>query len=424
MADDYTTNGDGDAPQQRTGGMRPTLEDRFMVRRHVPLEQILPGVRIDRSETSGVHAPGDLESLEADSVAPTPSVSIMRKRWRRFKSLKRGYISFIILIALYIISFFLPILVNNKPLVVSYKGELFFPAFVELLPGATAYYPAADFGQSSVVGSVDFRLLDSTFDANGAQGWMIMPPYPWNPLENDFSDPNATHPQAPSSRHILGTDVTGRDVFARLAYGFNISLSFGLILTIITYIVGGTAGGLMGYFGGRFDLYSQRIVEIWANIPFLYTVIIVASIVQPSFMILVLILTAVQWIAISYYMRGEFYREKSKDYVAAAIALGATDRQVIFKHILPNSLTPAIAFFPFAMVGGIGALVGLDFLGFGLQPPTPSWGQMVDIGLSNMEKWWLVVTPLAALFVTLLLITFIGEAIRTAFDPKVFSRLR
>jgi microcin C transport system permease protein len=153
-------------------------------------------------------------------------------------------------------------------------------------------------------------------------------------------------------------------------------------------------------------------------------VIIIGSIVTPSFALLIIILTVFGWVGISYYMRGEFYREKAKDYVAAAIALGARDRQIIFKHILPNSLTPLIAFLPFAIVGGISTLVSLDFLGFGLQPPTPSWGQMLDIGRQNLDKWWLIVTPLSALFITLLLVTFIGEAIREAFDPRVYSRLR
>ena len=180
----------------------------------------------------------------------------------------------------------------------------------------------------------------------------------------------------------------------------------------------------MGYFGKRFDLYFQRIIEIWMTMPFLFMVIIIASIVRPNFILLVLILTMFRWMLMTFYMRAEFYREKSKDYVAAALAMGQSHPKIIFKHILPNSLTPIITFFPFSSVQAIAALVGLDFLGFGLPPPTPSWGQMVSVGLTNIEKWWLTLVPLSALFLTLLLIVFIGEALREAFDPKVYSRLR
>jgi microcin C transport system permease protein len=213
-------------------------------------------------------------------------------------------------------------------------------------------------------------------------------------------------------------------VFARMAFGFNVSLSFALLLTLVEYLVGGVVGAAMGYFGGRFDLYLQRLIEIWSTVPFLYVVIIISSIITPNFLMLVLILNLFGWIGITYYVRAEFYREKAKDYVAAAITMGVSTPKILFRHILPNALTPLISFFPFTMVGGITSLVALDFLGFGLRPPTPSWGQMVDVGLTSLEKWWLVAVPLAALFVTLLLIVFIGEAIREAFDPKTYSRLR
>jgi microcin C transport system permease protein len=203
-----------------------------------------------------------------------------------------------------------------------------------------------------------------------------------------------------------------------------ISISFAIILTIVNYFVGASLGALMGYLGGKFDLFFQRFIEIWGTMPFLYVVIIISSIVTPNFIWLVLILAMFGWIGMTYYLRAEFYREKSRDYVAAAISVGARNRTIVFKHILPNSLTPIITFFPFSLVGGISSLVGLDYLGFGLPAPTPSWGELVSQGLANIEKWWLVLTPLLALFFTLLLVVFIGEAIREAFDPKVFSRLR
>jgi microcin C transport system permease protein len=180
----------------------------------------------------------------------------------------------------------------------------------------------------------------------------------------------------------------------------------------------------MGFFGGKVDLFAQRIIEIWSSLPMLFVIIIMSSIIRPSFFLLIFIYTMVNWIFLTYYMRAEFYREKAKDYVSAAISMGQRNRTIIFKHILPNSLVPVITYFPFSVVGGISMLVGLDYLGFGLPPPTPSWGQMLDVGLQNVSKWWMVFSPVTAQFLTLLAIVFIGEGVREAFDPKVYSRLR
>ena len=180
----------------------------------------------------------------------------------------------------------------------------------------------------------------------------------------------------------------------------------------------------MGYFGGRFDLFFQRLIEVWSSLPMLFVIIIISSILKPSFFLLIGIYTLVNWISMTYLMRAEFYREKSRAYVAAALSMGQSEFKVMFKHILPNSLVPIITYFPFAVVAGISALVGLDYLGFGLSPPTPSWGQMLDVGLSNITKWWMVFSPVTAQFFTLLAIVFIGEGVREAFDPKVYSRLR
>ena len=230
--------------------------------------------------------------------------------------------------------------------------------------------------------------------------------------------------ESPSRKHWLGTDNTGRDVFARLCYAFNISISFALILTLINYVIGVLIGGTMGYFGGKFDLIFQRLIEVWSSLPMLFVIIILSSILKPSFLLLIGIYTLVNWISMTYLMRAEFYREKSRAYVAAALSMGQSNFKVMFKHILPNSLVPIITYFPFAVVAGITALVGLDYLGFGLSPPTPSWGQMLDVGLQNIRKWWMVFAPVTAQFLTLLCIVFIGEGVREAFDPKVYSRLR
>jgi microcin C transport system permease protein len=193
---------------------------------------------------------------------------------------------------------------------------------------------------------------------------------------------------------------------------------------LLDYGMGVCAGATLGFFGGRVDFFGQRLIEIWGAIPFLYTVIIISSLLKPNVILLAVILALFGWVGISYFMRGEFYREKARDYVAAAIAQGESRFSIMFSHILPNALTPVISFAPFAIVGSIVALVSLDFLGFGLQPPTPSWGELVNQGRGNIHEWHLVVFPLAALFFTLLLIVFIGEAVREAFDPKEYSRLR
>ena len=222
----------------------------------------------------------------------------------------------------------------------------------------------------------------------------------------------------------MGTDDRARDVFARLMYGFRISITFALAGVAIGYLIGMMVGACLGYYGGRVDIYGQRLVEIWAGLPFLYTIMIVASIIKPGLLTLVCILAAFWWISISFYMRGEFYREKSRDYVAAAIAQGESNLAIMLRQILPNALTPVVSYAPFAMVGAIGSLVSLDFLGFGLPAPTPSWGELVQQGLSNIYKWHLVFFPLGAMFSTLLMVVFIGEAIRAAFAPTEFSRLR
>jgi microcin C transport system permease protein len=223
----------------------------------------------------------------------------------------------------------------------------------------------------------------------------------------------------------MGTDNRGRDIFARLAYGFRISMNFALLVTAFSYVIGIATGAILGYYGGRIDMYGQRLIEIWNAVPFLYTVIILSSIIIPNFRMLAYLLTAFAWMGITFYIRGEFLREKAKDYVAAARAIGERDTTIMFRYILPNALTPVISFAPFAIVGEISSLAALDFLGFGLPAPTPSWGELLDQGREYMgSHWHLAVFPFLAIFLTLQLTVFIGEAVREAFDPKVFSRLR
>tara|TARA_B100002052_G_scaffold12447_1_gene10036 strand:+ start:215 stop:1270 length:1056 start_codon:yes stop_codon:yes gene_type:complete len=342
--------------------------------------------------------------------------SILIRRWKKFKTLKRGYYSLVTLTVMYALSFLLPILINNRALIVKYDGSLFFPVF-------SGYISGKEFGQD-VPGEAKYRKLKEQFAGQmGSSNWVLMPPYPYSPYEDITTEGNKMY-EPPSRKHWLGTDNTGRDVFARLCYAFNISISFALILTLINYVIGVLIGGAMGYFGGKFDLIFQRLIEIWSSLPMLFVIIILSSILKPSFLLLIGIYTLVNWISMTYLMRAEFYREKSRAYVAAALSMGQSNFKVMFKHILPNSLVPIITYFPFAVVAGITALVGLDYLGFGLSPPTPSWGQMLDVGLQNIRKWWMVFAPVTAQFLTLLCIVFIGEGVREAFDPKVYSRLR
>ena len=345
---------------------------------------------------------------------PLSSRSILEKRWKKFKSLKRGYYSFIILIICYLLSFLVPVLINNKALVVHYNNQTYFPIF--------KFYEAAVFDQTHY-GEADYRQLVKTIQ-DQPQNWIVMPLYPYHPNESLLDEIEGQPPTAPSQTHFFGTDNRGRDVFARLIYGFNITMSFAIIVTLFSYIIGILIGAILGYFGGRIDIYGQRFIEIFAAIPFLYTMIIISSVLQPNFLLLTIVLTIFSWVGMTFYVRGEYYREKAKDYVSAAIAMGASHLRVMIKHILPNALTPIITFAPFALIGNISSLVSLDFLGFGLSPPTPSWGELVNQGIADIRYWWLVLAPMVASFITLLLITFVGEAIREAFDPKPYSRLK
>ena len=233
-------------------------------------------------------------------------------------------------------------------------------------------------------------------------------------------------PNAPDSlrQHYLGTDVQGRDVAARLLYGFRISIFFALFLVITGQVIGTFIGSMQGYFGGIFDIASQRIIEVLVSIPFLYVVIILAALMVPSFWMLLGIMAVFQWIDITFYMRTTMYSEKTKEYCLAARSYGASHLRIIFRHLLPNCLTPLVTFTPFLVIGAIFSLTALDYLGYGLPAPTPSWGEMIDEALNpeNRSKLWLTFAPFGAITITLLLVTFIGESVREAFDPKQYAK--
>ncbi|MAA51383.1 MAG: peptide ABC transporter permease [Candidatus Marinimicrobia bacterium] len=385
------------------------------------------------------------------------SESILQKRINRFKSIKRGYYSLIILISLYVLSICAPIIFNSKAIMVKYNDEYYFPLFNSIFSNKNI--EAKDLGQFEIkgkkkYGQPHYRLLKKQYQKEDKGNWVIMPLYPYDPYEEvisekdeQFTDVNGNgvwdpsenfidengngiadkykYTNFPNSQHLLGTDNQGRDVLSRLIYGFNISITFAIVCCFLSYIIGVIIGGTLGYFGGKVDLFGLRIIEIYGSIPFLFMLMILATFIKPNVYILAsMYVFLTGWIGITWYVRGEFLREKSKDYVSAAVSMGQSHWNVMFRHILPNSLTPVITFAPFAIIGYISALVSLDYLGFGLQPPTPSWGELMAQGRTNLQYWHLIVSPLFSIGATLFLITFIGEAIREAFDPKVHSRLR
>ena len=252
--------------------------------------------------------------------------------------------------------------------------------------------------------------------------WVLMPPVPFNPYENDFRE-NTLPPTAPSAadRHFCGTDASGRDVLARLVYGFRVAIFFSLALLVATFGTGIGIGCAMGYFGGAFDLIFQRLIEIWSSVPNLYVIIIIASVVIPNFWILLLILWVFGWMGVTWTMRTVTYKERARDYVLAARALGASHARIIVRHILPNTVSIIVSYMPFQVAGGIVSLAALDFLGFGLPPPEPSWGELLQQGWANLSAWWLSGSVVAAMVLTLVLVTFIGEAVREALDPKMHT---
>ena len=336
------------------------------------------------------------------------------KKIRRFKSIKRGYYSLIILAVMIVLSLGAELLVNKRALVVSYNGKLYFPIYGDMIPGRTF---GLDYDYET-----DYRQLKKIFARQGGRNWLLLPPIPWDPYENDLRK-NDFPPFPPSlaSRHFLGTDAVGRDVAARLIYGFRIAILFSLGLLVINYLIGVAVGCAMGYWGGVFDLVFQRLIEIWSNVPFLYVIIIISSIVVPTFWILILIMALFGWMGMTWTMRTMTYKERERDYVLAAKAMGAGDLRIIFRHIIPNTVAVIVTFAPFSISGGIVALTSLDYLGFGLPPPTPSWGELLHQGWTNLDAWWISASVVGAMTITLLTVTFIGEAIREAFDPRMHT---
>jgi ABC-type microcin C transport system permease subunit YejE len=444
---------------------------------------------------------------------------ITRRRFARFRQIRRGYYSFLILMAAIVLSVFAPFLAESRALLVIYQGRVFFPTFQYLTmatfrqpspPGWTGSDLDTDYNRLQREWQVE-RVLYNRESSRAGRGaaalaalemkypnrgnYVIMPMIPWDPYQSDFwyneilndvqtlltagnlagaerlarqdrldeladviqsgainqilKDPKRSPsgdltglarsgtmsslnglarvpPTGPDMRrgHYFGTDSQGRDVASRLLYGFRISIFFALFLTISGQVIGTIIGSLQGYLAGGFDIVSQRVIEVLISIPFLYVVIILAALIVPNFWTLLLIMAVFQWIAITFYMRTEMYREKTKEYCLAAKSYGASHMRIVFRHLLPNCLTPLVTFTPFAIVASIFALTGLDYLGYGLPAPTPSWGEMIDEALrpENRDKLWLTFAPFGAITITLVLVVFIGESVREAFDPKRYAK--
>jgi microcin C transport system permease protein len=337
-------------------------------------------------------------------MTPTP---IQQRRLQNFRKNRRGFWSLWVFLALFGLSLCAELIANDKPLIISYQGELYFPV-VEVVPEETfgGFLPT----------EADYRD-DFVADAIKADGWMIWPPirFSYNTTNYNLDVPS---PAPPSAVNWIGTDDQGRDVAARVIYGFRISVLFGLILTILSCIVGVAVGAMQGFYGGKVDLIGQRFIEIWSGLPVLYLLIILSSIVQPNFWWLLGIMLLFSWMGLVDVVRAEFLRARNFEYVKAARALGLDNRKIMFRHILPNAMVATLTFLPFILTGAITGLTSLDFLGFGLPSGSPSLGELIAQGKANLHAPWLGISAFVSLSIMLTLLVFVGEAVRDAFDPR------
>ena len=335
-----------------------------------------------------------------------------RRRLENFKNNRRGYWSLWIFLALFLLSLPAEFIANDKPILVRYDGSFYFPVFF--------IYPETAFGG-------DFETETEYRDPFAKElieekGWIVWPPVPYsyNTINYDLEEPA---PAPPSAENWLGTDDQARDVVARLLYGFRISVLFGLVLTLVSSIVGIAAGAVQGYFGGWIDLVFQRFIEIWSGLPTLYLLIILASVVEPNFWWLLGLMLLFSWMNLVGVVRAEFLRARNFDFVRAARALGLSDTKIMYRHVLPNAMVSTLTFLPFILTGSVTILTSLDFLGFGLPPGSPSLGELLNQAKRNLQAPWLGFTAFSVLGVMLSLLVFIGEAVRDAFDArKNFAR--
>lgn len=352
-------------------------------------------------------------SLKEVSENPVDFRSPGRRIWNRFKSNKLGYYSLIVFLTLYIFSLAGELISNDKPLFIYYKGSLYFPLVKD--------YPETTFGGSLPIhANYNDPYIRNLLSQENSFALYSPNPYYYNTM--NYFGGTSHYPGPPSSDNLLGTDIAGYDIAARLIYGFRTSVSFALALTFVGTILGILIGSIQGYFAGRVDLFTQRLIEVWGSMPELYLLIIFSSIFEPSLLLLFILLSLFGWIMLSEYVRAEFLRNRQLEYIKAARAMGLSHIQIMWRHILPNSLTPVITFLPFRMSAAIMALASLDFLGLGVQAPSPSLGQLLLQGKENLDAWWIAVAAFSTLVITLLLLTFMGEALRNAIDTRIADK--
>ncbi len=332
---------------------------------------------------------------------------INQRRLAHFRANRRGYWSFYIFLFLFVLTLGAELIANDRPILIRYEGELYYPIL--------RAYPETTFGGFFPTEAVYTDPVVQELIEEG--GWAIWPPIPYryNTVIQDLPRPA---PSPPSAQNWLGTDDQARDVAARVIYGFRISVLFGLTLTILSSIVGVAAGAAQGFYGGWLDLLFQRFIEIWNSMPTLYMLIILASVVMPTFWWLLGLLLLFSWTALVGVVRAEFLRARNFDFVRAARALGVSNLTIMRRHVLPNAMVATLTFMPFLLIGAITSLTSLDFLGFGLPPGSPSLGELLAQGKNNLQAPWLGISGFVVLAVMLSLLIFIGEAVRDAFDPR------
>ena len=393
---------------------------------------------MDTKTTPNKPSPQDLEIVTAPPGGEIPAGQrsafvlspINLRRWQNFKANRRGFWSLWIFLVLFFLTLFAEFVANDRPIIASYKGEILLPIFFD--------YPEEKFG--GFLATTDYRdpFVQDEIEANG---WLVWPPirYSYRTVNNEIAVPAPAPPSYMLDKEIrcqryplgvddpnctawnwnwLGTDDQARDVVARIIYGFRVSVLFGLVLTIVSSIIGVAAGAVQGYFGGLTDLLFQRFIEIWTSIPALYLLLIISSILAPGFWVLLGILLLFSWVALVGVVRAEFLRARNFEYVKAARALGVGNATIMFRHLLPNAMVATLTFMPFVLNGSITTLTSLDFLGFGLPPGSASLGELLAQGKANLQAPWLGITGFIVISLMLSLLIFVGEAVRDALDPR------
>ncbi len=347
-------------------------------------------------------------SSSTDQPRTVPSPGPWRRAWQRFRRNRLGHWSLVVFCVLVVGSLFAEGLSNDRPLLVRYEGQTYFPMWRD--------YPETVFGGDFDT-PTDYLdpFIQEQLSKEG--NWAIRAPNPYGPQTINYFATSPS-PAAPTRENLLGTDDRGRDLLAQLIYGFRVSVLFALALTAIGVVLGVLTGAIQGFFGGKTDLAFQRFIEIWSAMPELYLLIIFSAVFAPSVGLLLVLLSLFGWMGLSDYVRAEFLRNRQLDYVRAARAMGLSSGQIMWRHVLPNSMTPVVTFLPFRMSAAILALTSLDFLGLGVPPGTPSLGELLSQGKNNIDAWWISISTFAVLVVTLLLLTFMGDALRDALDPR------